>query len=308
MNETSLLCVREGSTGIPVKVVERLGGRERFLGRQLDLGLAIFARYSRHHGAVLGAGLAFFTALAIAPLAIAFGALAGLIIDPTRLDTAMAELVQRVPSAAVLESFVNALSQFARSTSATGFSIAGVVGIVVALFGASRIVVATRQILDVAFEHPHARRGFVMRAMSILTILVAVAVGLLLVLVVTVVPVILVALGVDGALRTLIAGPLVWGVLLFLLYLVVRIIYHFGPVKGRSRRLWSLPAAAVTVWIVLMTLGLNIYVSASSTWNVAVSVLGGAAVLLLWLYMSAVGIVLGAEWSGLRESERPPSP
>jgi membrane protein len=295
-----LLCVREGGSGVSVKVVHKLGGRTTWIGRATDLGLGVVSRYGRHHGAVLAGGLAFFTALAITPLIVAFGALAGLVIDPARLEQAMQELIAQFPSASVLEPFADQLISLAKSTSTTGLTVAGAVGIAVAIFGSTRIVMATRQILDVAFEHPHSRRGLVMRALSVLVILLGIIVVLILVVLLTVVPVVLNALHVEGVARNLLSGPLVWAFVVVLVYALLRTIYHFGPVQRSALTWWSPGAAVVTAWLVLMTLGLNVYVSYSSTLDVAVALLGGAAVLLLWLYLSAMGIVLGAEWEGIR--------
>jgi membrane protein len=295
-----LLCVREGGSGVSVKVVHKLGGRTTWIGRATDLGLGVVSRYGRHHGAVLAGGLAFFTALAITPLIVAFGALAGLVIDPARLEQAMQELIAQFPSASVLEPFADQLISLAKSTSTTGLTVAGAVGIAVAIFGSTRIVMATRQILDVAFEHPHPRRGLAMRALSVLVILLGIIVVLILVVLLTVVPVVLNALHVEGVARNLLSGPLVWAFVVVLVYALLRTIYHFGPVQRSALTWWSPGAAVVTAWLVLMTLGLNVYVSYSSTLDVAVALLGGAAVLLLWLYLSAMGIVLGAEWEGIR--------
>ena len=295
-----LLCVREGSAGFSVKVVRRLGGRATWVGRVADLGLGVVSRYGRHHGSVLAGGLAFFTALAITPLIVAFGAVAGLVIDPTRLEQAMEDLSVQFPSASVLEPFVNELIALAKTTSTTGFTVAGAVGIAVAIFGSTRIVTATRQILDVAFEHPHSRRVLALRALSVLVILLGIIVMLILVVLLTVVPVVLNALHVEGVVRTLLSGPLIWLLVLVLVYALLRTIYHLGPVQRSALTWWSPGAAVVTAWLVLMTLGLNVYVSYSSTLDVAVALLGGVAVLLLWLYLSAMGIVLGAEWEGIR--------
>jgi membrane protein len=295
-----LLCVREGGSGFLVTVVRKLGGRATWLGRCADLGLGVVSRYGRHHGSVLAGGLAFFTALAITPLIVAFGALAGLLLDPARLELAMQELIAQFPSASVLEPFADQLISLAKSTSTTGLTVAGAVGIAVAIFGSTRIVTATRQILDVAFEHPHARRGLVLRALSVLVILLGIIVMLILVVLLTVVPVVLNALHVEGFVRDVFSGPLIWILVLVLVYALLRAIYHLGPVQRSALTWWSPGAAVVTAWLVLMTLGLNIYVSYSSTLDVAVALLGGVAVLLLWLYLSAMGVVLGAEWEGIR--------
>ena len=73
-------------------------------------------------------------------------------------------------------------------------------------------------------------------------------------------------------------------------------LYHLAP---RRRTPWrtDLPGAVVgTVWWLAVSLGFRVYLdAASSGMNAVVGLLGGALSLLIWLYLLAMGLLVGAE-------------
>ena len=282
------------------KVVEAAGGRGSRRGATAAFGFELAGRYGRHRDSIAAGGLAFFTALALAPAALAIGSLAGLVISPQRLRDAMASFIDAVPAAASLQPFVDELANFAERTSAVGFTVTGVVSLVIALFAASRAVVAGRQILDVSFNRGHLVRGLMTRVVATVVTLLLLLGGLVAIIVITVIPAVLGALSIDGWFVNALRGPLAPVVAAAIGYVVVRSIYTLGPQRPTRIGWWSPGAAFAVAWLVGVGIGLDIYITRSASWGVTVAVLGSAAVLLLWLYLCAVGLVIGAEIEGLR--------
>lgn len=266
--------------------------------------MRLVARYGEHRGSISAGGIAFFAALSLAPMTIAIGALAGLVIDPERLRSGFAALIDSTPAAAALQPLVDQLATLAESTSAAGITAAGILSLLIAVFASSRVVAAGRAVLDVAFGHPYVGGGVKARLIATIATLLALVVFLAVITLVSVLPTVLTALSIDGWFITAVRGPLAPLVSLVVVYLLVHALYARGPRKPERIGRWSPGAAAAAAWLVAVGIGLDFYVARSVTLGVAAAVLGGAAVLLLWVYLCAVGLVLGAEWEGMRLQRR----
>ncbi len=86
-----------------------------------------------------------------------------------------------------------------------------------------------------------------------------------------------------------------WPVIVALVSVGIAMIYHFAPHRKR-RWLWLTPGSmlATVLWL-LGSLGFRLYVVASGSYESAYGTLGGIIVLMLWLYVSGLAIVIGAE-------------
>jgi membrane protein len=87
-----------------------------------------------------------------------------------------------------------------------------------------------------------------------------------------------------------------WPVLAVLAIVVVAVLYYYSPNMRHLRIRWVTLGAllAIVVWV-LATTGFAIYVLNFSHYNRVYGWLGGAVVLLLWLYLSNLVVVFGAE-------------
>jgi membrane protein len=94
-----------------------------------------------------------------------------------------------------------------------------------------------------------------------------------------------------------------WPLVIIVLMAWAATVYHVGP-KHRSPWRWELPGAIVaTIWWLVVSMGFRSYLDlASSGANAVFGVLGGALSLLFWLYLLAMGLLIGAELNGLLAS------
>jgi membrane protein len=76
-------------------------------------------------------------------------------------------------------------------------------------------------------------------------------------------------------------------------------VFHVGP-NHRTPWRWDLPGAALTTvaWVAL-SLAFRLYLAAASGANQVLGALGGVLIVLLWLYLLAVGLLVGGELNGL---------
>jgi membrane protein len=86
-----------------------------------------------------------------------------------------------------------------------------------------------------------------------------------------------------------------WPVALLFVLLALALIYCFGPAVRRPWR-WVTPGSVVSVLVwVLASLLFRLYLRFFSTYGRSYGSLGAVMVLLLWLYITGLAIVLGAE-------------
>lgn len=73
-------------------------------------------------------------------------------------------------------------------------------------------------------------------------------------------------------------------------------LYRYGPDRTEPKWTWLTPGSAFTtsLWLIV-TLGFGFYVAHFGSYDATYGTLGGAIVLLTWLYLSAYILLLGAE-------------
>ena len=136
----------------------------------------------------------------------------------------------------------------------------------------------------------------VLLTVGAITFLVA-AIGLLAVL-----PVVLDSLGLEGATWALVQA-LRWSAVLVLALVALTLIYHLGAGRAGSHPKWTGPGTAVaaTIWT-----GLNAafswYAGSIGDYGSTYGGVSGGVVLLLWLFLTSLVILFGAEVNA--EAER----
>ncbi|MEN3612906.1 YihY/virulence factor BrkB family protein [Plantactinospora sp. ZYX-F-223] len=95
-----------------------------------------------------------------------------------------------------------------------------------------------------------------------------------------------------------------WPVLVLLVSLIFAVLYWAAP-NARQRFRWISPGGifAVLVWAVVSA-GFALYVSYFASYNRTYGSLAGVIVFLVWLWLSNVAVLLGAELSAELERER----
>jgi len=187
-------------------------------------------------------------------------------------------------------------------------SITLVIGIAVALYGASGAFGGAGRALNAVYG-TNEERGFVRHK---LTDLMWTAV----VIVLAVVALVCVLLG--GGLAGDLFGTIGlgdtaadiwrfarWPVAIGAVLLMYALIYNFAPdVRPRAWR-WITPGAVagVLIWI-LASAGFFFYVSNFGKYGATYGAFAGAVILLLWLYLSSIAFLVGAEVNAQLERER----
>jgi len=94
-----------------------------------------------------------------------------------------------------------------------------------------------------------------------------------------------------------------WVVLAVLVLLALGVVYRLGPDRANPRWRWvSVGAVVALVLWLLGSVGFSFYVDNFGKYNQTYGALAAVIILLLWLFLSAFAVLLGAEFNA--ESER----
>jgi membrane protein len=238
-------------------------------------------------------GVVFFGLLAIFPAVTALVSSYGLFADPSTISNNLQTLAMMLPAGA----FQIVEDQVARvvSNGNTALGITFLFGLGLAVWSANAGVKSIFDALNVAYEE-REKRSFVKLNLISLTFTVgAIAALLLMVGTVVVFPLALDHLGIAPESKLIVALAR-WPLLLIILLAALAILYRFAPSRDAARWQW-LSIGAVTaalLWIAGSAL-LSWYLSAFANYNATYGSLGAAIGLMMWMWMSAIVIMFGAE-------------
>jgi membrane protein len=240
---------------------------------------------------LLGAGVAFYSLLALFPAVIAGVSIYGLVADPATVQDQISRLTEILsPETAKIIG-----TQLEQVTSGAGgaLGLATVIGILTALWSASSGMKAMVTGVNLAYDETEGRRFVKLRGLSILLTLGAmVLMGLALALIVGFPAV---ADSWPVALRWT-AGILRWVLLAALLIAALAVLYRFAPDRDEPRWTWvSWGSGVATVLWILASIGFSVYANSFGNYNKTYGALAGVIILMFWLYLTAVIVLVGAE-------------
>jgi membrane protein len=96
-----------------------------------------------------------------------------------------------------------------------------------------------------------------------------------------------------------------WPIVLVLVSAGVALIYYFAP-DAEQDWAWITPGSVIaTVLWLAISLGFKLYVANFGSYNATYGTIGGVIVLLLWFYLSALAVLVGAELNAEIEHASP---
>ena len=250
------------------------------------------------------AALTYYGVLSIFPALIALISVVGLL-GSSATNSLLDNLRSFTPGPAK-DILTNAVTGLSKNQSTGG--ILFVVGLVLALWSASGYVAAFMRAANSIWDAPEGRP--IWKTLPIR-------------LAVTTVTVMVLAI---GAIAVVVTGPIArrvgdllgagsgavtawdiakWPVLVLLFGLVLSILYYAAPNVRHPGFRWVTPGGvvAIVLWIAASAL-FTVYVAAFSSYNKTYGSLGGVIVFLVWLWVSNIAILLGAEFDAELARER----
>lgn len=186
--------------------------------------------------------------------------------------------------------------------------LAGIIGLVLALYSASGYVAAFMRASNAIYEIDEGRPIWKTLPVRILTTLALVILLVLaLVMVVVTGPIasqVGKAFGI-GSTATTVWDIAKWPVLLVVVSVIFSILYKATPNVKQPKFKWVTPggAIAVIVWV-LASAVFAVYVAFSGSYNKTYGSLATVIVFLVWLWITNIAILLGAEFNAETQRER----
>jgi membrane protein len=257
--------------------------------------------FGAHHCTLLAAGIAYYALFSFIPLMTLTLALFGFVMrDPQSQQNAVNRILQTMPLGQ------NLIFDSIRTVSGQSGSLS-VIGLIGVIWASSGMFAAIRSALDVTWE-AEQRHGFLRQ--KVVDLLAALGVGL--VMVISLGATIAGHFAQTLALRTgsSLAGPTQTAVSLLALlvpallsFAVFLVIYRKVPNVRHRARVWP-GALLATVLFELGKHAFALYVSHFNHYQMVYGVLGGVMLFMLWTYVAANILLLGAELAAAFENGR----
>lgn len=250
---------------------------------------------------LVAAGVAFYSFVALFPGLVAAVTLYGLVADPVQVEEQIRSLSAALPpdSAALIADQMREIT----GTSNRALSVGFVVGVLGALFTASGAVANLIKAINLAYDEEETRGLVRLRALALLLTLGAIVFLVVAVGVVAVLPVVLDRIGLGGSGQTIV-GVLRWVGLLVFVPAALALLYRYAPDRNDARFSWvSIGAVVATLLWIVGSVGFSIFVSNFGSYGETYGTLAGVVVLLLWLFLTAFVVLLGAEINSEAEQQ-----
>lgn len=248
---------------------------------------------ARDNITVVAGGVAFFSLLALFPAIAAAVALYGLVASPQDVTAQMESLSAMLPpqAAGIVRQQMQSLGQ----SSAQALGWGAVFSIAFALWSASKGTRSLIAALNIAYNEQD-ERGVVKSTLLTLALTLG---GILLVLFTLA----LVA-AVPAVLGIVDLGPLWdvavrlsrWPILFAVVMTALAVVYRLGPDRKPPRWQWASPGAVIATLLWLLgSIAFSVYVTRFGSYNETYGAIAGVVVLMMWLYLTATVVLLGAE-------------
>lgn len=252
--------------------------------------------FTRDQCTDLAAALTYYAVLSLFPALLALVSLLGVVGQGrASVDTVM-ELVAAVGPDSAVDTMRGTVEQLVAAPTA-GFAL--IIGLAGALWSASGYVGAFGRAMNRMYEVEEGRPVWKLRPLQLVVTLAGLLLVAAVILMLVVSGPIAKALGDqlgigDGAVTTWNIAK--WPVILICVALAVAVLYYVTPNVQQPKFRWiSVGAAlAIAVWIVA-SVGFAFYVSHFGSYNKTYGSLAGAVIFLLWLWITNLALLFGAE-------------
>jgi membrane protein len=270
----------------------------------------VFQRFQDHHLTHHAAALTYYGLLSLFPAALIGVLLLGLLGQESTVEDVARYLTEQGAPRATVEAVRSSIRTAVTSRSGTAAPLLAVT-ILVALYGASGAFAAAGQalnaVLETEEERPFLRRKPVEIAATLLLIVLVAGALILIFVGGGLARQLFAAIGLGGTAAS-IWNVARWPGALLVTMVIYAFVYWAAPDdRGRKFR-WFSPGAAlgVLIWLAASA-GFFVYVSNFGSYNATYGAFATVVILLVWLWLTNVALLLGAEVNASLDRLRSPA-
>jgi membrane protein len=266
-----------------------------------DVLIRVWNNIGSHRVFTIAAAVTFYVILALFPAIAALVALYGLFADPTTISSHLNSLAGILPGGAI-DVTGGEISRVAAQGS-KNLGLTFVVGLLAALWSANAGVKAIFDALNMVYNE-HESRGIIkLNVVSLASTTGAIVFLLVAIGAIVVFPIALGYLGLSREAQ-LIVSIARWPVLLVVVGSALAVLYRFGPDRAKPRWRWvTWGSAFATVLWLAASIAFSYYAAHFGSYNKTYGSLGAVIGFMIWIWISMIVILLGAEINAVLEHQ-----
>ena len=252
------------------------------------------------------AALTYYAVLSLFPALLVMVSLVGLFAEPQTVTKFLTDVIGSLGPSSAVDTFRGPIESVTSNSGTAG--IMAIVGVVAALWSASGYVGAFTEASNSIYEVEEGRPFYKLKPLQLLVTLVCI----------TLVAITALALVVSGPLAEALGGAVglsgtavtifqiaKWPVLLVVVMVMLAILYYASPNAKLPGFKWISPGSVVAVilWILASAL-FAFYVANFASYNKTYGTLGGVVTFLVWMWITNLAVLFGAELNAELERSR----
>jgi membrane protein len=241
----------------------------------------------------IAAGVVFYGLLALFPAVTALVSCYGLVAKPDSINDHLSFLQDVMPA----EAYSIVQDQIARviAKGQAGLSLGFAIGLLLALWSANAGMKALMDALNIVNEEKEKRSLIRLSLVSLAFTIAGIVAALAAVGAVVVAPLLLSRVGLAGMTEEIVRFAR-WPALTAAMLLGLSVLYRYGPSRRAAKWQWiSLGAFFATVTWFAGSAALSYYFANFANYNATYGSLGAAIGTMMWMWMSAIAVLFGAE-------------
>jgi membrane protein len=250
---------------------------------------------------LIAAGAAFYLLLALFPAIGVFVSIYGFVADPATIADQVVFLGGVLPAGGL--DLINDQLETLVSQDRSTLSLSLLLSLAVSLWSANNGVKTLFEALNVAYEEEEKRSFVRLNLVAFAFTLGFMVAILLMIAVIGVVPAVLAVLDLGGFSEALIAVGR-WVLMLVLVVLGLSMLFRFGPSRARAKWRWiSWGSGFVTIVWIVASIAFSYYLQNFADYNATYGSLGAVIGFMLWMWLSVLILIVGAELNAEMEHQ-----
>ena len=266
-----------------------------------DIAKRVFKSLGADHVSLISGGVAFFAFLSLFPALSALIAIYGLVVAPDEVTRQVSQLASVMPPQAQ-EMLDESLKTIA-STSDEKLGWGLLLSVVLSIWSANKGTAALFEGLNIVYNEKEKRNFFKLKLTTLAFTLTGFVSAIICLVLIVGLSAVVENLGLASWLETTIL-LIRWPILALVYITALALAYRYAPCRNDPKFRWVSVGSVVStiLWLVLSA-GFAYYVSNFGSYDEVYGSLAAVVITLLWLFLTVMMILLGAEINGEMEAQ-----
>jgi membrane protein len=256
-----------------------------------------FAEFKDDNLTDWAAALTYYGVLALFPAVIALVSILGIVVDKPTITKVLTDTISALGPASAVKTFQGPINQVTGNQSTAGIML--IVGLATALWSASGYIGAFMRASNAIYERREGRGFFKLRPVQLLVTLILVLMAAMVVLALVVSGPLAQAIGNAvglGSTAVTVFDIAKWPAMLLVVTVMLAVLFYAAPNAKQPAFKWISPGSvvAVVIWV-LASAAFALYVTTFASYNKTYGALAGVVVFLVWMWITNLAVLFGAE-------------